>query len=72
MRWALPDTFSREQSIPRPSSMATSSSKTLGSTTTPLPITGVMCAYSTPLGISCSAKVSPSTTSVWPALWPPW
>src|SRR5271167_1927181 len=25
-----------------------------------------------PLGTSWRAKVSPSTTMVWPALWPPW
>src|SRR6185369_3745269 len=25
-----------------------------------------------PEGISCSAVLTPSITSVWPALWPPW
>ena len=45
---------------------------TVGSTTTPLPMIGVMCGYSTPLGTNCRAKASPSTTRRWPALWPPW
>ncbi len=72
MRWALEDTFSRSQDRPRRSSMSISSSRTWGSTTTPLPMTGTMWSYSTPEGMSWSANVSPSTTSVWPALWPPW
>ena len=38
---------------------------------TTLPITGTMWSYSTPEGTSCRANDSPSTTSVWPALWPP-
>ena len=37
-----------------------------------LPITGVMWSYRIPEGTSWSANVSPSTTIVCPALWPPW
>ena len=41
IRWALPETLSRDVSIPLPASMSSSAMRTAGSTTTPLPITGV-------------------------------
>ena len=72
IRWALPLTFSRLQSMPLASSRSISASSTPGSTTTPLPMTGTTWSYSTPDGRSCRANDSPSTTIVWPALWPPW
>src|SRR5262249_53471461 len=71
IRCALPDSRNKPVSTPFDPSMSISSSRTAGSTTTPLPITGVTHGYRTPLGTSCSLKPSPSTTSVWPALCPP-
>ena len=71
IRCALPDTRISPVSIPRDSSMSSSSNSTAGSTTTPLPMTGITHGYSTPLGTSWSLKTSPSTTIVWPALCPP-
>ena len=64
IRWALPETRSFEQSTPRAWSPSISVSMTTGSTTTPLPMTGVMWSYSTPDGMSCSANDSPLTTRV--------
>src|SRR5690606_2768042 len=43
-----------------------------GSTTTPGPIRFTVPGCSTPDGTTCSTVCSPSTTSVWPALLPPW
>ena len=59
-------------SMPLDPSTSTSARSTVGSTTTPLPMTAVMWGYRIPLGTSWRAKVSPSTTIVWPALCPPW
>ncbi len=42
IRWALPLTSRRLVSMPLPAKVSTSASSTVGSTTTPLPITGVM------------------------------
>ena len=49
-----------------------SSSSAQGSTTTPLPITESLPPRTTPDGSRLSLYSTPSTTSVWPALWPPW
>ena len=43
IRWALPLTTSRLGSTPLAASMSSSASSVVGSTTTPLPMTGVMC-----------------------------
>ncbi len=58
--------------MPLRSSESISSIRNFGSTTTPLPITGMVSGYSTPLGSNWRAKLSPSTTTVCPALCPPW
>jgi len=42
-----------------------------GSSTTPLPITDNLPGRTMPEGNNESLKVLPSTTKVWPALWPP-
>ena len=49
-----------------------SSSNAQGSTTTPLPITESLPPRTTPDGSRLSLYWTPSTTSVWPALCPPW
>ena len=72
MRWAWVDSFNREQSTPDAVSRSISARNVIGSTTTPLPITGTTWSYNTPDGMSCRANRCPLTTSVWPALWPPW
>ena len=59
-------------SMPRAVSMSSSAISVAGLTTTPLPITDVMCGYMTPDGQSWSFTVSSPTTTVWPALSPPW
>ncbi len=51
--WLL--TFSLAQLMPRLSSVSISLNSVGMSTTTPFPMTGMMCGYSTPLGMSCSA-----------------
>ena len=56
---------------PCPPSFSTSSTKAHGSTTTPLPMTESLPGRTTPEGSRLSLKVTPSMTSVWPALWPP-
>ena len=43
-------TRTRETSMPRAASMSISSMSVAGLTTTPLPMTGVMCGWSTPDG----------------------
>ncbi len=70
--WALRLTRTRLTSIPRLVSMSSSSMSVDGLTTTPLPITEVMCGYSTPDGVRRSLKTSSPRTTVWPALSPPW
>ena len=69
---ALRLTRTRETSIPREPSMSSSSMSVTGLTTTPLPMTEVMCGYRTPDGVSRSLKTSSPLTTVWPALSPPW
>src|SRR3954451_18845359 len=59
-------------SMPRRLSPSSSSLRTRGSITTPLPITHSVFACRIPLGIRCSLNVSPSRMIVWPALLPPW
>ena len=59
-------------SMPRPMSMSSSRIRVAGLTTTPFPMTDVMCGYITPDGHSWSFTVSSPTTTVWPALSPPW
>ena len=71
MIWADSLTSRREQSRPRDSRPSISSKSTSGSTTTPLPITGVTFGLMMPLGSRCSAYDSSPTTTVWPALLPP-
>ena len=70
--WALRLTRTRETSIPREISMSSSPMSVSGLTTTPLPMTDVMCGYSTPDGTRCSFRTSSPLTTVWPALSPPW
>ena len=48
IRWAWLLTFSLAQLTPRPSSVSISLNSVGRSTTTPLPITGITCGYSTP------------------------
>src|SRR5487761_142007 len=57
---------------PCASRSSSSPSSTLGSSTTPLPITQVVLGWRIPAGIRLNLKVRPSTTTVWPALLPPW
>ena len=64
--WLL--TRSLLQSMPRLCRVSISLNSVGRSTTTPLPMTGTMCGYSTPLGMSCRAYFSVPTTTVWPAL----
>jgi hypothetical protein len=73
IRCASADSSRRDVSTPRSASPSISVSSTFGSTTTPLPITGMQPGVSTPDGIRCSANFSPSgVITVWPALLPPW
>ena len=73
IKCASAEISSRAVSTPRSSSPASSSSSTPGSTTTPLPITLVTPGVRMPDGIRCSANFWPSgSTTVWPALLPPW
>src|SRR5690625_6890527 len=62
---------SRETSTPRALSPSSSVNSTSGSTTTPLPITGVHPGERMPEGSRCRAYFSSPTTTVWPALFPP-
>ena len=55
MSCAKLETINLLHEIPRVSSESISLNSVGKSTTTPLPMTGVTCEYSTPLGISCSA-----------------
>ncbi len=60
-------------STPRASRPESSSSSTPGSTTTPLPMTFFTPGVRIPDGMRCRAKSWPSgSTTVWPALLPPW
>ncbi len=59
-------------SMPRSRSCAISLSSTIGSTTTPLPITHVQSGYRIPLGMSWNLNSPSSVMTVWPALFPPW
>ena len=55
IRWAFAETSSLEQSTPRAARPSISSSRTCGSITTPLPITGTTFGDSTPDGSRCRA-----------------
>src|SRR4051795_13709742 len=72
IRWALADSFRPLTSIPRARRPSISAVRTLGSTTTPLPMMHVLPGYRIPLGIRWNFHVSPSRTIVCPALLPPW
>src|SRR5690242_15411653 len=72
IRCALALTRSPETSTPLARSPSISSLSTLGSTTTPLPITHSLPGYRMPLGMRWKAHFWPSRTIVWPALLPPW
>ena len=73
IRCASAEITSREVSTPRSSRPASSPISTSGSTTTPLPITGVQPGVRIPDGIRCRAYRSPSgVITVCPALLPPW
>jgi hypothetical protein len=65
-------TLTRETSMPREMSMSSSLMSVSGFTTTPFPMTDVMCGYSTPDGTRWSFRTSSPLTTVWPALSPPW
>jgi hypothetical protein len=63
IRCALAEISSRSEETPRAASPSISLSSTLGSMTTPLPITGMTFGESTPVGSRCSAYFwSPITT----------
>src|SRR3990172_97195 len=72
--WQRPETRRRagSRSTPRSRSFSISASSTRGSTTTPGPIRFTVPGRRMPAGTTCSTVASPSTTSVWPALFPPW
>src|SRR5262249_34575607 len=53
-------------------SSSSSSVRTFGSITTPLPITHSLPGCKMPDGIRCNFQVCPLRTIVWPALLPPW
>src|SRR6266511_5033672 len=72
IRCALAETLRLAVEMPCASRAASSTSSTPGSTTTPSPISVVMCGWRMPLGTRWSRKVRPPTTTVWPALLPPW
>jgi hypothetical protein len=72
IRWALPLIRRREVSMPRAASPSSSVKRTDRSTTTPLPMTGVQPGERMPDGSRWSAYFSVPTTTVWPALLPPW
>ena len=73
IRWASAEISSLSVSTPRSSRPASSVSSTPGSMTTPLPITLVTPGVRIPDGIRCRANDWPSgSTTVWPALLPPW
>src|SRR5690606_30182341 len=72
--WAPSETTSRSSRSCRPRARISSisSQRTAGSTTTPLPITQALPGWRMPLGMRRRIVFSPFTTSVWPALLPPW
>ena len=72
MMCALIEMRRRSQLMPSPSSVSISPRRTLGSTTQPLPMTGVTFSYMTPDGMRCSARWCLGVMTVWPALLPPW
>src|SRR4051794_23220398 len=72
IRCALAEMRRPSTEIRRRRRSSSSAVSTLGSTTTPLPITHRVSACRTPEGIRCSLNSSPSRTIVWPALLPPW
>ena len=72
IRCALAEMSSLPVAMPWASRAASSASRVPGSTTMPLPITGVTWGYRMPLGTRWSLKVRPSTITVCPALLPPW
>src|ERR1700722_5495580 len=72
IRCALAEILSAVVSTRRRRSSSSSSPRTLGSITTPLPITHSLPGWRIPDGIRCSFHVCPLRTIVWPALLPPW
>src|SRR5881275_206049 len=72
IRWALAEMRSALVSTRRRRSSSSSSVSTLGSITTPLPITHSLPRCRIPDGIRWSFQVCPLRTIVWPALLPPW
>jgi hypothetical protein len=73
IRCASEEISNRSQDTPRSARPSISVSSTFGSTTTPLPITGITLGVSTPEGSRCRAYFCPSgVTTVCPALLPPW
>src|SRR5919197_872837 len=72
IRCALAEMRKPPMSTPRRRSSSSSSVRTRGSITTPLPITHSVPRCRMPEGIRWSLKISPSRMIVWPALLPPW
>ena len=70
-RWALAEIFRCSHEWPRDSSPSISSNSASRFTTTPLPITGTALGERMPAGSSLSSNFSPLTTTVCPALLPP-
>src|SRR3954447_26290033 len=72
IRWALAEIRRPPRSIPRRRRSSISSVSTLGSMTTPLPITHIRLGCRIPEGTRWSLNSWPSRTMVCPALFPPW
>ena len=58
--------------MPRPASSSSSENRDSGSRTTPLPMTQTAWSFRTPTGRMWKIQVWPPTSTVWPALAPPW
>jgi len=71
MTWAVADTRRAEVSTPLASRASISEMRTPRSMTTPLPMTGVQPGVRMPEGRRWRAYLSPSMTTVCPALLPP-
>ena len=74
MTWASSETTSWPSSWKAPFAFSRSISmtSTAGSTTTPFPMTHALPGWRMPAGMRWRTVFSPPTTSVWPALFPPW
>jgi len=69
--WALSLILIFLVSIPFDCNISSSSKNPFGSKTIPFPITFIVFGFNIPEGINLNANFLPSTTIVWPALFPP-